>query len=301
MTRWRHAAHTLTTALAPLFAPLFALSIALLLALGPCLPARAEDAPLWEFGLGATVLRYPDYPGSDQSRNLVLPLPYFIYRGDFLRSDRNGVRGVLFDTDRIDLNLSLAATPPLDSSNSDARAGMPNLNGALEFGPSVDWIVWRGADRGSRLTVALPVRAAFTVEAPPRFIGFDATPHVNLDLVDPVHAAGWNFGLQAGLLYEDRRQDAYYYSVDPQYATATRRAYAASGGFAGWQLTTALSRRFVDYWFGAFVRYDSLAGSMIEDSPLVRSTHGWYAGIGLARMIGESSRRVPRRDDEPAP
>ena len=48
--------------------------------------------PLWELGVGVAGLRLPDYRGSDQSRGYVLPLPYIVYRGTWLKADRDGAR-----------------------------------------------------------------------------------------------------------------------------------------------------------------------------------------------------------------
>ena len=47
----------------------------LVLALLWSLAARAELRPEWEFGLGATGFTFPDYRGSDERRNFVLPFP----------------------------------------------------------------------------------------------------------------------------------------------------------------------------------------------------------------------------------
>ena len=44
--------------------------------------------PLWELGLGVAGLRLPDYRGADQSRAYALPLPYIVYRGTWLKADR---------------------------------------------------------------------------------------------------------------------------------------------------------------------------------------------------------------------
>ena len=74
------------------------------------LRALAADEPLWEAGLGVAGLHFPDYRGSSQSRDYVLPAPYFVYRGEFLKADRHGLRGIFFRTDRLDLNLSVGAS-----------------------------------------------------------------------------------------------------------------------------------------------------------------------------------------------
>lgn len=93
-----------------------------------------------------------------------------------------------------------------------------------------------------------------------------------------------------------RRQHQYFYGVADRYATATRNAYDAPGGYAGWQMLAALSKRFPAYWVGGFVRYDSLRGAAFDDSPLVVSDRYLAGGIAIAWIIGESSIRVPANE-----
>src|SRR5215510_5669868 len=103
-----------------------ALSLALLAGVG--VPAaHAEQKPLWEAGLGIGALSFPDYRGSDERQLFPVPVPYFVYRGDFLKSDRDGVRGELFDRDVAELNISVSATIPVRSAKNAARSGMPDL------------------------------------------------------------------------------------------------------------------------------------------------------------------------------
>ncbi|MBE0620122.1 MAG: MipA/OmpV family protein, partial [Burkholderiales bacterium] len=49
--------------------------------------ARAEQLPLWEAGAGAAALSFPDYRGSNERQSWLLPVPYIIYRGEFLQAD----------------------------------------------------------------------------------------------------------------------------------------------------------------------------------------------------------------------
>ena len=69
-------------------------------------PEAVVMRPLWEFGIGVAALRLPDYRGSDQSSALWLPLPYGVYRGKWLRADREGARAVLFDARSVEVDLS---------------------------------------------------------------------------------------------------------------------------------------------------------------------------------------------------
>ncbi|HSB24315.1 MAG TPA: MipA/OmpV family protein, partial [Burkholderiaceae bacterium] len=58
-------------------------------------PRARADQPLWEAGLGIGGLRLPDYRGSDQSHDWIVPVPYIAYRGKILKADREGARAVL--------------------------------------------------------------------------------------------------------------------------------------------------------------------------------------------------------------
>ncbi len=261
-------------------------------ALLACLPAgAAREEPLWEAGLGIAAFEFPDYRGSKESRAYVLPAPYFVYRGDILRADRNGLRGSFIKNDDVDLNLSLGASLPV--RDNPAREGMPDLKPSVEAGPSLDVTVWRSATREVKLDLRLPVRAAVSVESHPRFIGGQVYPHANVDIHSPAGFTGWNLGVQAGPVFTDRRYNEYFYSVPPESATASRPAYQPGSGYAGLQFLMAISKRFPKYWIGGFARYDTLRGAAFEDSPLVTSKHYAAAGIAVSWILGESRVRVP--------
>ena len=253
---------------------------------------QAKDLPLWELGLGVGGLWFPDYRGSDESRGYLLPVPYVVYRGEFFKADRNGIRGMLFNTDRLDLNISVNASQPVSSDSNDARSGMSDLKPSIEIGPSLDITLWRSEDRRTKLDLRLPVRAAFSIESHPRSLGWIASPRVNLDIADVAGQSGWNLGLLAGPIYATRRQHEYFYSVSPEFATANRPAYTAPGGYSGAQLLAALSKRFPGFWVGGFARYDTLKSAAFEDSPLVRRSSSVFAGVAIAWILGESSTKV---------
>ena len=259
-----------------------------------CTCARAEERPLWEFGLGAGFVVFNDYRGADTTHAYPLPIPYFVYRGTLLKADHDGVRGLLFNQDLVEINLSVNATTPV--RNDSARRGMPDLRSTLEIGPALDLHLWRSADRRVKLDLRVPARAAFTVEASPHLIGGFLAPNVNLDVAQFRGQYGWKLGLLAGPLFANRRYDDYFYTVAPQYATAGRPAFAAPGGYAGTQLLVSLTRRFPACWIGAYLRHDSLAGASFADSPLVRRDSYWSGGFGVAWLIRQSSRQVESED-----
>lgn len=256
-------------------------------------PARAaEEKPLWEAGLGVATVSFPAYRGSDQRSQYLLPTPYFVYRGEFFKADKDGMRAQLFDSDRFDLTLSGALSPPAFSDKIRARAGMPDLQANLEVGPQLNVKLWTSDHGEQQLHLLLPLRTAFTLGSHSQGIGWVFHPKLNLDIGHVPVLGGWNVGLQAGGLFGDHKQHQYFYGVDKAYATAERPAYQAGGGFAGMQYLVGVSKRFERHWVGAFLRYDNLSGARFVNSPLVRTRHYVAAGVAFSWILGQSSTRV---------
>ena len=247
--------------------------------------------PLWELGVGVGALSLPDYRGSDQSRTRWFPVPYAVYRGKWLRADREGARAVLLDAQSLEVDISVAASPPTRSRNNAARVGMPDLKAALEFGPNINLTLLRSNDQKVKLDLRLPLRAAFAVQRSPQSVGLTFAPNLNLDLIEV--GAGWNVGLLTGPVFADGRYHNRVYGVDAAYATPERSAYRSGGGYSGWQNLASVSRRFNGVWFGAFVRHDSLRGATFADSPLVRRDSAVTFGFGVSWVLSTSSELVP--------
>ncbi|PXW96646.1 outer membrane scaffolding protein for murein synthesis (MipA/OmpV family) [Sphaerotilus hippei] len=250
---------------------------------------RRVARPLWEIGLGLGALNWPDYRGAAHSQTYVVPLPYVVYRGRFLRADRGGARAVLVENQRLEIDLSLSGSVPVRNQAGGVREGMADLPSTFEVGPNVNLMLWRSADNRNTLELRLPVRAAIALQSPLRSIGLISTPKLNLDLHQ---LAGWNVGLLAGPVFGSRRYHEHYYGVRASEATAGRPAYEARSGYAGWHAIASASRRFDRFWVGTYVRHDQLQGAVFADSPLVQRTRNWSAGIGLAWVLASSQDQV---------
>ena len=82
----------------------------------------------------------------------------------------------------------------------------------------------------------------------------------------------------------------------PEFATAERPAYRAPGGYAGWRVLGAVSRRIGNYWVGGFISGDSVRNARFDDSPLVRRNETLAVGLALSWVFAESEQRVPDED-----
>jgi len=252
----------------------------------------AAEKPLWELGIGGSALSFPDYRGSDESRLIFIPIPYVVYRGTLLKADKDGVRGTLFDSDRVELNVSVGASVPVDSDDNRAREGMPDLQPTVEMGPSLDINLWRTQDRRFKLDLRLPVRGAVTVMGGLDDVGWEFSPRVVLDITDVAGRAGWDLGLLAGPIFGSERGHDYFYSVAPRFATVDRPEFDAKAGYAGSLFLISLSKRYPRIWLGGFARWDTLAGAVFAESPLVIDENYLAAGIAVAWIFKKSSTLV---------
>jgi outer membrane scaffolding protein for murein synthesis (MipA/OmpV family) len=185
---------------------------------------------------GAGAVTFPDYRGSDRTQTYGLPVPYFVYRGDFLKADRNGVRGRFFDSDRVELNVTMNASAPVDSKDNPTRQGMPDLKPTVEIGPSLDLTLWRAADKRAKLDFRLPLVTGVTIEGSPRSTGWQFSPgSISTCRIRPEWRAGTSAGRRP--LFSDRKQHQYFYSVSQEFATAGRprlRGAAATPARSSW-------------------------------------------------------------------
>ena len=168
-----------------------------------CAAVHADEKPLWEVGIGTGVIAFNDYRGANAAHVWPVPIPYFVFRGDILKVDREGLRGKLFRQDRVELNLSIDATTPV--RNDSARAGMPDLRSTLQVGPELDLHLWRSADRRVKLDLRAPVSAAVTIASDPERVGTIYDAHLALDIAQFRGEYGWKLGLLAGPLWANRR------------------------------------------------------------------------------------------------
>ena len=259
--------------------------------------AAADQFPLWEAGVGVSLIQFPDYRGSDERQFYVLPIPYFVYRGDFLKVDRQKIRGLFFTRDWVELDFSISGSVPVKSSENDARRGMDDLDPTVEFGPTFSIHLFKNQDSSAELDLRLPLRTVFATDLRSfRQTGWVFEPRLNLDLRDTLFGPGWNLGFAAGPLFATRRNHQYFYGVDSAFATPNRPAYQAKGGYAGAQLLAAVSKRYPKFWVGGFASWTNLNGAAYEDSPLVKTNNSFAAGVAISWIFSESQTLVEAKE-----
>jgi outer membrane protein len=236
------------------------------------------NLPLWELGGLALGVSQQAYPGSDQQVNRALALPFFIYRGEFFRADRDtaGLRAI--KTSNYELDIGVAGAFGGDTAELEARRGMPQLGTLVEFGPRLKLNLAESPGWG-RWRVELPLRAVFDLSNQATHRGLSFEPKV---VFDGRPANGWFYSASVSAILADQPLARTFYDVTTAQATAQRAAYSAKSGLVAWRLSTSVSRSLGPDWrlFG-FARLDTVAGAVNEDSPLVRQKTGASVGAGL--------------------
>jgi len=259
---------------------------------------RAAEQPLWELAVGGGLVSLPHYRGAAENQNLPIPFMYPLYRGDVLQVDEEGVRGLLLDSERITLDISADGTVPAADGDIEARRGMPELDATVQLGPSLIVDPWRDTGRRDGLILTLPLRGVLAVDGSPQYIGLAASPKLTYRHDTRFLDRYWRLTLTGGLEFGSSKLHDYFYTVDPAFQTANRPSFRADSGYAGTRFTLGVRGRRGKSWIGAFLRYDSVAGATFEDSPLVRQTGNFSAGIVFAWFIARSRRLVTVPDEE---
>ena len=241
----------------------------------------------WELGAALAALDIPLYPGASQSKSYVLPLPFFVLRSPHLVIDE-GVRLRLLRTGELHLSLSADVGVPVNSDDSLARAGMPDLNTVLQFGPLLELSLSGARNQPHHFRLELPLRLALATDLDQvDNLGWIAEPRVSYETRRPFKT-GFAWQITAGLRYAAGDYHRYYYDVAPAFATALRPAFQSGGGYSGFFSDIIANWRENDVIYFALLRYQNLNGAVFEDSPLVETENYFFLGVGVTWVLAQS-------------
>jgi outer membrane scaffolding protein for murein synthesis (MipA/OmpV family) len=253
--------------------------------------AEETTLPLWELGLGVAAYRQANYPGSDTQSTFAVPFPYLIYRGDWLRIDRS-IQGILFESERLKLDISARGTSLIQSDEGDARYGMPDLDPLIEIGPSLS-VLLSDLQAPYHLWVKGTVRAGYQLDLDPLSAHHQGwIGEMLLRWQQPLLAKKLRISLELGSRYANSAHSGYYYDVVPRYATPTRPAYQADGGYAGSWFSVGFDGRYERIRWSLYGAYDYLQGASFADSPLIETKQDVRLGLTISWIFWQSARRV---------
>lgn len=237
--------------------------------------------------MGALAANLPLYPGSSQTSNYIIPFPYLRVESEYLDIDQ-GVKSKLFKSSNLRFSLSGGLGVPVNSEDSDIRAGMPDLDLVLQIGPSLDIVFDNDKSDRREWRMELPLRVAIATDfKSAQNIGWLLEPRLVYDS-NRVRRAGWAYKFTAGIRFATDKYHAYYYDVEPQFATPERPEFESSSGYSGAFTSLVASWRKDSLIYFAWLRYQYLGGATYEASPLVEQNDYLFIGVGLNWIFAEN-------------
>ena len=256
--------------------------------------ASAEQTlPKWEFGLGPALLSYPDYPGSKEQNQLLIPLPYIVYRGKNFSINQQEIKKPFFKTSTVELDLSLSGSIPVSSTDNKKRTGMEDLDGSIGLGPILKYRLYHNLL--NELKFELPIRAIIASDF--RSIhqeGWTANPGIFYYYRDSLKSNKQRIKVTVGATanFATIENHNYLYGVDSEYATLDRPAYKTTGGFSGISYHAALNYHFDQFWLGGFWRGLDMSQAVFKESPLVETQFSNMFGLTLTWNFMKSTETV---------
>ena len=255
----------------------------------------AGHLPVWEVHAGLAGMRLPHYRGSNSYSALALPFPAIIYRGERLKVGDGRIQGFLYTSKTVTLDFSIAASLPASPDDNSTRKGMSRLNPTFEIGPSLITRLWQSENKKTRLSLELPIRAAFSINENNLSLGdhgWTFAPFINIK--HRYNHSRWE--LSFGPIYATRRYHGYFYDVSTEDSISTRPTYDASKGYSGSRITLLIDKHFNRLSVIGLVRYDMLSNAVFMDSPLVERSNNLSAGLIIMWQIAKSTRSTDHAD-----
>lgn len=247
---------------------------------------HAEESQ-WELGIGLGVLDIPFYPGSSQSKTYLLPIPHILFRSENIEID-NGLEATFYRTPGIRFNLSADFAVPVNSEDSDAREGMPDLDLVIQIGPSLEITLAGDRFKPSHFRLELPVRAAVATDfGSAEVVGWTFEPRLTYETRRP-YKIGFAHLISGGLRFSNAELHQYYYNVDPAFVMPDRSHFDSRGGYSGLFVDYIANWRTDDLIFFALLRYQNIKYSAFEDSPLVEQNDYLMFGVGVTWVFAKN-------------
>lgn len=253
----------------------------------------AKELPLYEFGVGGGVFNTPHYPGSDQRQQRELFIPIFRYRGKILKADKGGMRAEFIKTDKYLMDLSFSAAFPANSKDNKAREGMPDLDWIGEIGPRFKIHLIKDSGDSQVLDLNLQLRAVLSTD-------FNSITYKGNVFHPVLKFRKWNLfnkklslSLSYGVIWSDEKIMDYFYEVDTNYVTETRKRFNAKAGLIEQHIDLSISYKVTENLsIFSFMQNNYYSQATNKTSPLHLKDETTSYAIGVSWYLYQSDEMV---------
>jgi len=257
---------------------------------------RLETKPVWEAGLGAGFFNGQDYPGSNDPNTAEFALPFFIYRSKIFRVGDDGAGAVAIEEPRFKVDVSFGGSLNAESESDSVRVGLPDLDLLFEFGPRVQYKLFKrdwASGSSTEITVDGKVRAVIATDFEHvRAQGF--VYGIGLDLRQSnVIGNSVDIILSTDVSFADKRYNDNFYSVPDEFITAERPGFDARPGYVETISFLGLAiKPHPDWRLFTGIALSSFAGAANRNSPLFETDSSFQYAVGLVWTALRSKRTI---------
>jgi len=250
-----------------------------------------SDEPLWEVALASYGRYGPAYPASDEYQADVIPLPFPIYRGRYLRvgDERDKpLRTRIFRVDRIKLDLDFGLNLPVDADDIDAREGMDDLDLLLEAGPELQ--LQFEENLPGQFFLSLQARGAWSLDGlSSSWRGMIFGTEFKYEL--PFGKS--DYSLRITPEYATDEYMDFFYGVADKDITADREGFNAKAGYLGTRVVLSYGHEFTrKFEIRSGVRIGFYNGAKNRNSPLFTADNNGEVYAAFLWKFWESKRRA---------
>jgi len=242
------------------------------------------------YGIGATRLEFPHYPGSDQRHTVVLPFPYVTYYSERVEVDGGNLQGRFWQGERFSLDVSSAGALRVDADDNEAREGMDDLGWLAEVGTALRYSPrWTPSDpREWQYRLNLPLRQAIELDGiSSSRRGYTLAPDIEVQRHFGHEDQRWEFQGRLSARFASQDYHEHFYGVGANDATTSRPAYQAEAGLTAYVASVGLAWRQDNWWMGGFVRHEDFSDSVVRESPLLLDRRQQSIGLSVAYILGK--------------
>lgn len=222
--------------------------------------------------IGAGMAFKPDYSGADTYDST--PIPVISASKEITPGNTIYLRGLeaglthAFD-EQFSAGVVASYRGERDSSDSSKLTGMPDIDGAIEFGPKVRY----------QATQQLGFEGKILFDVSDAHEGY--TARIGADYAIPLSAVTM-LKLDGGVSYGSDDYNNTYYGVTAAQARPDRAAYQPDAGIGSVDAAATLRHSFTDNWSVSARAGAEYLLADVADSPLVEQELQPYAVLGIA-------------------